>query len=99
MKSADIVDHHRGSAGGRSGSTVDTGVRPSFFHPARYARINVEGTAQVLEIARARKIRTFAMASSSSVYGNSSRLPAREDEPAIVPESPYAASKRSAELM
>jgi UDP-glucuronate 4-epimerase len=75
------------------------GVRPSLRDPARYARVNVEGTAHVLEIARARKIRKFAFASSSSVYGNSTPLPAREEEPAVVPESPYAASKRAAELV
>jgi UDP-glucuronate 4-epimerase len=75
------------------------GVRPSLRDPARYQRVNVEGTAHVLEIARARKIRTVVLASSSSVYGNSTPLPAREDEPAIVPESPYAASKRAAELV
>ena len=75
------------------------GVRPSLLDPARYQRVNVEGTAHVLEIARARRILTFVMASSSSVYGNSTPLPAREDEPAVVPESPYAASKRAAELV
>ncbi len=75
------------------------GVRPSLKDPARYQRVNVEGTAHVLEVARARKIDRFVLASSSSVYGNSTPLPAREDEPAIIPESPYAASKRSAELV
>jgi UDP-glucuronate 4-epimerase len=75
------------------------GVRPSFRDPIRYARVNVEGTAVVQELARARGIDRFVFASSSSVYGNSTPLPAREDAPAIVPESPYAASKRSAELV
>jgi UDP-glucuronate 4-epimerase len=75
------------------------GVRPSLADPARYQRVNVEGTAQVLEVSRARKVAIFIMASSSSVYGNSTPLPAREDEPAVVPESPYAASKRAAELV
>jgi UDP-glucuronate 4-epimerase len=75
------------------------GVRPSLKDPARYARVNVEGTANVLEITRELGIRRLIFASSSSVYGNSTPLPAREDAPAIVPESPYAASKRSAELV
>ena len=75
------------------------GVRPSFVDPARYARVNVEGTAVVQELARQARIEHFVFASSSSVYGNSTPLPAREDAPAIVPESPYAASKRSAELV
>lgn len=75
------------------------GVRPSFDAPARYARINVEGMATVFEVARDAGIKRFAFASSSSVYGNSSPLPAHEDVPAVVPESPYAATKRGAELV
>jgi UDP-glucuronate 4-epimerase len=75
------------------------GVRPSFRDPARYARVNVEGTATVLELAIDARVRRIAFASSSSVYGNSTPLPAREDSPAVVPESPYAASKRAAELV
>ena len=75
------------------------GVRPSFSEPARYARVNVEGTAVVQEIAREAGISRFVFASSSSVYGNATPLPAREDAPAVEPESPYAASKRSAELV
>ncbi len=75
------------------------GVRPSFGDPARYARVNIEGTAVVQELARERGIERFLFASSSSVYGNATPLPAREDEPAMVPESPYAASKRGAELV
>jgi UDP-glucuronate 4-epimerase len=75
------------------------GVRPSFEAPARYARVNVEGTATVLEAAISAGVERIAFASSSSVYGNSTPLPAHEDAPAVVPESPYAASKRGAELV
>ena len=75
------------------------GVRPSFGDPVRYARVNVEGTAVVQELARQRGIKRFLFASSSSVYGNATPLPAAEDAPAVVPESPYAASKRAAELI
>ena len=75
------------------------GVRPSFGDPARYARVNVEGTATMLDLAREAGVQRFVFASSSSVYGNSTPLPAREDAPAIEPESPYAASKRGAELV
>ncbi|MDP8999474.1 MAG: NAD-dependent epimerase/dehydratase family protein [Myxococcota bacterium] len=75
------------------------GVRPSFADPARYARVNVEGTAVVLDLAAERDIERVVFASSSSVYGNTTSLPAAEDAPSIVPESPYAASKRAAELI
>ncbi|MGD0525953.1 MAG: NAD-dependent epimerase/dehydratase family protein [Polyangiaceae bacterium] len=75
------------------------GVRPSFADPARYARVNVEGTAVMQELAREHGVERFLFASSSSVYGNATPLPAREESPAVVPESPYAASKRGAELV
>jgi len=75
------------------------GVRPSFADPGRYARVNVEGTAHLLDAAQREGHEVFVLASSSSVYGNATPLPAHEDAPAIVPESPYAASKRGAELV
>lgn len=75
------------------------GVRPSFADPARYARVNMEGTANLLDAAQRQGLELFVLASSSSVYGNATPLPANEDAPAIVPESPYAASKRGAELV
>jgi UDP-glucuronate 4-epimerase len=75
------------------------GVRPSFRDPARYARVNVEGSAVVFEAAVRAGVRNLVCASSSSVYGNETPLPAHESAASIAPESPYAASKRSMELM
>jgi UDP-glucuronate 4-epimerase len=75
------------------------GVRPSFADPAHYVRVNVEGTALVQQLAIEAGVTRFVFASSSSVYGNSTPLPAREDAPATEPQSPYAASKRAAELV
>jgi UDP-glucuronate 4-epimerase len=89
MKNVDGVLHLAGLAG----------VRPSFADPARYAKVNVEGTANLLDAAQREHVHTFVLASSSSVYGNATPLPANEEAPAIVPESPYAASKRGAELV
>ena len=89
IEGANVILHLAGLAG----------VRPSFADPARYARVNVEGTAVVQELAREHGVARFLFASSSSVYGNATPLPAREDAPAVTPESPYAASKRGAELV
>ena len=75
------------------------GVRPSFTSPARYAEVNVQGTASLFEATMAVGIRNFVFASSSSVYGNSTPLPATEDAACTEPESPYAATKRAAELI
>lgn len=75
------------------------GVRPSLDRPDDYVRTNVEGTVSMLEVARNRGIRGFVMGSSSSVYGDSTPVPFSEDEPAASPISPYAATKRAAELL
>jgi UDP-glucuronate 4-epimerase len=75
------------------------GVRPSIQDPALYAAVNVLGTTVVLDAARAAKVSRLIVASSSSVYGDDATPPFREDEPAITPLSPYAATKRAAELM
>lgn len=75
------------------------GVRPSFADPARYSIVNVEGTATQLAAAQKAGTPLFVFASSSSVYGNATPLPAREDAAASAPESPYAATKRGAELL
>ena len=75
------------------------GVRPSLDRPDAYVRANVEGTVSMLEIARNRGIRAFVMGSSSSVYGDSTPVPFSEEVPAANPISPYAATKRAAELL
>jgi UDP-glucuronate 4-epimerase len=75
------------------------GVRPSISQPALYTDVNVSGTVAVLELARALGVRRFVFGSSSSVYGNNPRVPFAEDHPVDAPISPYAASKRAAELL
>src|SRR3954470_20122666 len=75
------------------------GVRPSIEQPAYYARVNVEGTTHLLQAAVNHGVRKFLFASSSSVYGNLGRVPFREDDPVAQPISPYAATKRSGELL
>ena len=75
------------------------GVRSSVKHPARYARVNVEGTVTLLEACRKNAVRRFVYASSSSVYGNAEKVPTAEEDRTDRPLSPYAATKKAAELM
>ncbi|HEX2449987.1 MAG TPA: NAD-dependent epimerase/dehydratase family protein [Gemmatimonadales bacterium] len=75
------------------------GVRPSIADPAGYARVNVEGTAAMLEAARRAGVVRVVFGSSSSVYGDTTPAPFREDAPAVDPVSPYAATKRAGELL
>lgn len=74
------------------------GVRPSIADPAAYARANVVATAVVLEESRRAGAARVVVASSSSVYGNGSRVPFSEEDPVNEPVSPYAATKRANEL-
>ncbi len=75
------------------------GVRPSLERPVSYVRTNIEGTQSLLDIARSRGIRPFVLGSSSSVYGDSTPVPFKENASADQPISPYAATKRAAELL
>jgi UDP-glucuronate 4-epimerase len=75
------------------------GVRPSLAEPLLYAETNIQGTLNLLELARARGVRRFVFGSSSSVYGESERVPFSEDDPVNRPISPYAATKAAGELL
>ncbi len=75
------------------------GVRPSIADPARYVSVNVDGLVSVLEAARACECRKVIFASSSSVYGNNTKVPFAETDPVDEPISPYAATKRAGELI
>ena len=75
------------------------GVRPSIQNPLLYTDVNIRGTLQVLEACRKSGTRRLVFASSSSVYGNISKVPFSEEDPVGRPISPYAATKRAAELM
>jgi len=75
------------------------GVRPWLADPLGYAEMNVAGTAAVLESARRAGVSRIAFGSSSSVYGDSTPVPFREDAAAGEPMSPYAATKRAGELL
>ena len=75
------------------------GVRQSFEQPDAYTSINVLGTTEVLEATRLSGVRRLVFASSSSVYGYSSRAPFREDAPISQPLSVYAATKVAGEAM
>ena len=75
------------------------GVRPSLDQPALYQRVNVEGTANLLEAARQARVRKLILASSSSVYGVNAHVPFRETDALRSPVSPYAASKLACEAL
>jgi UDP-glucuronate 4-epimerase len=73
------------------------GVRESIDQPLLFNDVNVNGTLVMLEAARRCGKPRFILASTSSVYGLSPRLPYREDDPLLSPVSPYGASKIACE--
>lgn len=75
------------------------GVRPSLEQPELYAETNINGTLNLLQLARAHGVRQFVFGSSSSVYGINAKVPFSEDDPIRQPISPYAATKGAGELL
>lgn len=74
------------------------GVRYSLENPWVYMRTNADGTLNLLEAMRRNEVGKMILASTSSLYAGLP-LPFREDAPVNTPISPYAASKKAAEVM
>lgn len=75
------------------------GVRPSLAEPRLYAETNINGTLNLLELAKEHGIKQFVFGSSSSVYGINTKIPFAEDDRIHQPISPYAATKAAGELL
>ncbi|MEO7046469.1 MAG: GDP-mannose 4,6-dehydratase, partial [Ferruginibacter sp.] len=75
------------------------GVRPSIDSIAEYYEVNVIGTVSLLESMRSHGVKKMIFASSSSIYGNNKKVPFSETDTVDNPISPYAATKKSGELL
>jgi UDP-glucuronate 4-epimerase len=75
------------------------GVRPSISEPLLYVETNINGTTNLLELAKQFGVPRFIFGSSSSVYGINAKVPFAEDDPVYQPISPYAATKAAGELL
>jgi dTDP-glucose 4,6-dehydratase len=74
------------------------GIPYSYDAPASYVRTNIEGTIAVLQTAMSAGVRRIVHTSTSEVYGTARTVPIAEGHP-LQAQSPYAASKASADLM
>ncbi len=74
------------------------GIPYSYHAPASYVRTNVEGTLNVLQVAREMGVGRVVHTSTSEVYGTARYVPIDEDHP-LQGQSPYAASKIGADKM
>lgn len=70
----------------------------SYAAPQSYVATNIQGTLNLLQAARAANIQRFVHTSTSEVYGTARFVPITEDHP-LQPQSPYSASKISADCM
>ncbi|MBN2089832.1 GDP-mannose 4,6-dehydratase [candidate division KSB1 bacterium] len=75
------------------------GVRPSLKQPLLYQEVNIQGTMNLLELARKYQVHKMVFASTSSVYGNNKKVPFSESDFVDQPVSPYAATKRACEII
>ena len=74
------------------------GVRASLEDPLLYHHTNATGSLHLLELMRQKNCTRYILASTSSLYAGTP-LPFTEDQPVNTPISPYAASKKAAEVM
>ncbi|HEY3390342.1 MAG TPA: NAD-dependent epimerase/dehydratase family protein, partial [Prolixibacteraceae bacterium] len=78
---------------------AQAGVRYSLENPRAYIDANITGFLNILECCRYHNIKHLVYASSSSVYGNNSKMPLSTSDSVDHPISLYAATKKSNELM
>jgi len=87
MKGADVVSHQAAQL--EIGSAISDTTKD--------ARLNIEGTLNVLEAAREVGVKKVIYASSAGVYGEALKIPQDEDHPKR-PQWPYGVSKYAGEL-
>ena len=75
------------------------GVRPYIENPILYQEVNCIGTQNLLEVMKEYGVKNLVMASSCSVYGNNKKVPFKETDIVDYAISPYAATKKSNEVM
>ena len=75
------------------------GVRPSLLDPLLYEEVNIKGYMNLLELCKKYGVKKFIQASSSSVYGNNKNVPFKETDIVDFAISPYAATKKSGEVI
>mgnify|MGYP006297640803 CR=1 FL=1 len=78
---------------------AQAGVRNSIDNPYKYTQSNIEGFLPILEGCRHKTPKHLIFASSSSIYGNNSKIPFEESDTVDHPISLYAATKKANELM
>ena len=74
------------------------GIPYSYVSPLAYIKTNIEGTYNVLEASRIKKVKQVIITSTSETYGTAQYVPMNESHPKVG-QSPYAASKIAADQL
>ncbi|MBU0577422.1 GDP-mannose 4,6-dehydratase [Patescibacteria group bacterium] len=105
----DICDCHSDGSGGMNKIFVQekpdkiihlaarAGVRDSIENPLLYKQVNLDGTKNLLELAKDFNVKNFVFASSSSIYGNQEKTPFSETDIDLKPISFYGETKKEGE--
>jgi UDP-glucuronate 4-epimerase len=75
------------------------GVRYSVKNPHLYTETNVNGTVNLLEAAQKYRVSNVVFASTSSVYGQTDKIPFVETDSTDRPLVPYPATKKAGEVL
>ena len=75
------------------------GIPYSMKHPLLYEDVNTRGTLNLLEMAREFEVEKFVLASTSSIYGDTDKIPFVETDPTDRPLAPYPATKKACEVL
>ncbi|MDC3038899.1 NAD-dependent epimerase/dehydratase family protein [Candidatus Pelagibacter sp.] len=78
---------------------AQAGVRYSLKNPEKYIKSNIIGFHNIIENCKNNKIKNFLFASTSSIYGKSSKFPLQEKFNTDLPLQLYAATKKSNEVI
>ena len=74
------------------------GIPYSYTSPLAYIKTNIEGTYNILESSKQKKVENILITSTSETYGTAQFVPIDENHP-MVGQSPYSASKIAADQM
>lgn len=75
------------------------GVRASVEDPWAYLDTNLKGTLNLLECCKTNGVKKFVLASTSSVYGDNTKMPFSVGDNTDHTLAPYSATKKGAEVM
>jgi len=98
IRDADIVRHAMRDVEKVFHLAALIGIPYSYYSPEAYVETNINGSLNILQAAKDFGVKRVVITSTSEVYGTAQAVPITEFHP-INPQSPYAATKASADLL